>query len=44
MGDNAIVAYRDDQQAYAKGEDLRTTKLPIPITEVASYIRQREER
>ncbi len=44
MGDNAIVAYRDDQQAYAKAEDLRTTKLPIPITEVASYIRQQEKR
>jgi histidyl-tRNA synthetase len=43
MGDNAIVAYRDDRQAYAKAEKLRTTKLPIPITEVASYIRQQEE-
>ncbi len=44
MGDNAIVEFRGDQQAYATGEDLQTTKLPIPITEVASYIRQRKER
>jgi histidyl-tRNA synthetase len=43
-GDSALIEYRGDDEAYRKGEDLRSTKLSIPISEVASYIRRWEER
>jgi histidyl-tRNA synthetase len=44
MGDNAIVEYRYASEAYEKGENPRTTKLPIPISEVGSFVRKWEGR